>query len=146
MNPNDIVLGGWDISGMNLAEGMQRAEVLPWELQVKLQEHMRDMKPLPSIYIPDFIAANQEDRADNVLKGSKQEMMEQIRRDIREFKAKNQLDKVVVLWSATTERFSEIVPGKNDTADNMLKAIKYAGGGSLAAGGGCVSLVWVSWD
>lgn len=27
VNPNDIVLGGWDISSMNLAEGMTRAKV-----------------------------------------------------------------------------------------------------------------------
>jgi myo-inositol-1-phosphate synthase len=41
-----------------------------------------------------------------------------------EFKAREGVDKVVVLWSANTERFSDIVPGRNDTADNLLKAIQ----------------------
>ena len=27
VHPNDIVLGGWDISGMNMAEAMERAQV-----------------------------------------------------------------------------------------------------------------------
>ena len=36
-----------------------------------VHKEMAVMKPLPSIYYPDFIAANQEDRADNVLPGSK---------------------------------------------------------------------------
>jgi len=36
----------------------------------------------------------QGDRADNVLAGSKQEMMEKIRADIRDFKEKKNLDKV----------------------------------------------------
>jgi len=27
VEPNDIVFGGWDISGLNLAEAMQRAQV-----------------------------------------------------------------------------------------------------------------------
>lgn len=27
VHPNDIVLGGWDISGMNLADAMERAQV-----------------------------------------------------------------------------------------------------------------------
>ena len=27
VHPNDIVLGGWDISGLNLAEAMERAQV-----------------------------------------------------------------------------------------------------------------------
>lgn len=36
----------------------------------------------------------QSDRADNILIGTKWEMVEQIRRDIRDFKQKKQLDKV----------------------------------------------------
>lgn len=27
VHPNDVVLGGWDISGLNLAEAMERAQV-----------------------------------------------------------------------------------------------------------------------
>jgi myo-inositol-1-phosphate synthase len=81
------------------------------------------LKPRPSIYCPDFIAANQADRADNVLKGTKKQMVERIRADIRDFKAKNELDKVIVLWTANTERFCEIRPGLNDTSDNLLSSI-----------------------
>ncbi|KAK3078894.1 Myo-inositol-1-phosphate synthase, partial [Teratosphaeriaceae sp. CCFEE 6253] len=64
------------------------------------------MVPLPSIYYPDFIAANQGDRADNVLSGSKACMdhVEHLRKDIRDFKSTNGLDKVIVLWTANTER------------------------------------------
>ena len=36
----------------------------------------------------------QSDRADNVLSGTKQEMMQQIRNDIKDFKEKKNLDKV----------------------------------------------------
>jgi len=50
--------------------------------------------------------------------------MEQIRKDIRDFKAKNKLDKVIILWTANTERFSDIREGLNDTADNLLRSIK----------------------
>lgn len=66
---------GWDISSLNLAEAMRRAEVLDWPLQEQLWPHMEKMKPRPSIYIPEFIAANQEERADNVLRGSKAEQV-----------------------------------------------------------------------
>ena len=41
----------------------------------------------------------------------------------RNFKAQNNLDKVIVLWTANTERFADIIPGVNDTAENLLKAI-----------------------
>ncbi|OMH83219.1 Inositol-3-phosphate synthase, partial [Zancudomyces culisetae] len=123
VHPNEIVFGGWDISGMNLGDAMTRAQVLPYDLQRQLYDLMREYKPLPSIYYPDFIAANQSERADNVLKGSKQENLEQIRKDIRDFKANNGLDKVIVLWTANTERYADIIAGVNDTADNLLQAI-----------------------
>ncbi len=54
-------------------------------------------------------AACSTDRATHVLKGSKQEQMEQIRKDIRDFKASRGCDKVIVLWTANTERFAEVV-------------------------------------
>ena len=85
---------GWDISSLNLADATERAQVLDYGLQRQLRSHLEKLKPRPSIYCPDFIAANQFDRADNVLSGTKQEMMEQIRMDIRDFKSKNNLDKV----------------------------------------------------
>jgi len=124
VEPNDIVIGGWDINGENMANAMERAKVLEWDLQRQLIPYMKDMKPLPSIYIPDFIAANQKDRANNVLTGTKQEMMEKLRQDMRDFKTQNKLDKIVVIWSANTERYCDEIPGVNDTADNLLAAIK----------------------
>ncbi|OCH93530.1 Myo-inositol-1-phosphate synthase [Obba rivulosa] len=126
VHPNDLVLGGWDISGAPLDEAMKRAEVLDWDLQRQVAPHMAALgKPLPSVYYPDFIAANQEARADNVLPGAdKQAHLEQLRADIRAFKAAHALDRVVVFWTANTERYADVIPGVNDTADNMLAAIR----------------------
>lgn len=61
---------GWDISSMDLGHAMERAQVFDWSLQEQLRPYMSRMKPRPSIYIPEFIAANQESRADNVLTGT----------------------------------------------------------------------------
>jgi myo-inositol-1-phosphate synthase len=85
VHPNDLVIGGWDINSMNLADAMDRAAVLEPALKMLVRDEMASYKPLPSIYYPDFIAANQEDRADNVLEGSKASLahVEQIRKDIR---------------------------------------------------------------
>eukprot|EP00529_Nitzschia_sp_RCC80_P022536 CAMPEP_0113493272 /NCGR_PEP_ID=MMETSP0014_2-20120614/28507_1 /TAXON_ID=2857 /ORGANISM="Nitzschia sp." /LENGTH=487 /DNA_ID=CAMNT_0000387131 /DNA_START=282 /DNA_END=1745 /DNA_ORIENTATION=- /assembly_acc=CAM_ASM_000159 len=121
--PSQIVWGGWDINSMNLGDAMQRSKVLDYDLQRQLYDHMKDIVPLPSVYFPDFIAANQSTRADNVLSGCKQAQMEQIRKDIASFKKKHQLDKVVVLWTANTERFACIEEGINDTGDNLIQSI-----------------------
>ncbi|CAH7689624.1 hypothetical protein PPACK8108_LOCUS24749 [Phakopsora pachyrhizi] len=125
VHPNDLVLGGWDISGMPLDQATRRAKVMEWDLQQQLQPLMAQMVPLPSVYYHDFINANQGERADNVLPGNnKQAHLDQIRQDIRNFKSKNNLDKVIVLWTANTERYSEIISGVNDTASNLEKAVK----------------------
>lgn len=47
VEPNDIVLGGWDISRLNMAESMERAQVLDWGLQQQLVPYMKDLHPLP---------------------------------------------------------------------------------------------------
>ncbi|EPB92292.1 myo-inositol-1-phosphate synthase [Mucor circinelloides 1006PhL] len=125
VNPTDFVLGGWDISSKNLAESMDRAKVLAYDLQRQVADEMSKMTPLPSIYYPDFIAANQEDRADNLIPGNdKRAHVNHIRKDIRDFKAANNLDKVIVIWTANTERFAELIDGVNDTADNFLAAVE----------------------
>lgn len=47
VEPNDIVLGGWDISSLNMAEAMERAKVLDWTLQEQVAPLMRELVPLP---------------------------------------------------------------------------------------------------
>merc|ERR1712087_65824 len=74
----------------------------------------------------DFIAANQSDRADNILKGDRacEAHLTAIREDIARFRKENGLDKVIVVWTANTERFSERLAGVHDTEANWLAAMK----------------------
>lgn len=108
VEPNDVEVGGWDICSMPLGDAMKKSKVLDVDLQRQLYDEMNKIVPLPSVNFPSFIAANQRDRADHTLKGSKQEQMDQLRKDIREFKAARGCDKVIVLWTANTERFAEV--------------------------------------
>jgi myo-inositol-1-phosphate synthase len=124
VSPNDFVIGGWDINNANLADAMERACVLDVDLQRQLRPHLEGLRPLPSIYYPDFIAANQEQRANNCITGNKASNLAHIRNDIREFKAKNNLDTVIILWTANTERFTDVRPGLNTTADEILASIE----------------------
>ena len=68
--------------------------MLDWELQRQLVPHMKEQVPLPGIYDPDFIAANQDTRADNIIKGTRSEQVEQVRQQIRTFKEEQKVDKV----------------------------------------------------
>jgi myo-inositol-1-phosphate synthase len=126
VHPDDLVLGGWDISALPMDQAMRRAQVLDYDLQRQVAPHMAEMgAPLPSIYYPDFIAANQEARADNLIPGTdKHAHLEQIRADIRAFKQKHGIEKTIVFWTANTERYADLIPGVNDTAANLMAAIK----------------------
>ena len=50
--------------------------------------------------------------------------MEEVRKNIRDFKASSGVEKVIVLWTANTERYSDVIEGVNDTAENFLKAVE----------------------
>lgn len=39
------------------------------------------------------------------------------------FKVAHGLEKVIVQWTANTERFADIIPGVNDTAANLMRAV-----------------------
>jgi len=83
VHPSDIVVGGWDISRVNLADALDRARVLEPDLISQVRDEMSLMAPLPSIYVPSYIASNQAKRADNVLRGTLKENLETIRQNIR---------------------------------------------------------------
>ncbi|CAJ0604691.1 unnamed protein product [Cylicocyclus nassatus] len=124
LSPDDLIIDGWDINNKNLYEAMLRAKVFEPELQEKLRPYMEAIVPMPSIYYPDFIAANQGDRVNNIIPGkNKQQHLEHIRQDIRNFKQKHDLECVIVLWTANTERYTDVVDGLNMTADQILTSI-----------------------
>jgi len=49
--------------------------------------------------------------------------LETIRENIRNFKKDNNVDKVVIMWSANTERYCKVTEGVHDTTENLMKAI-----------------------
>lgn len=124
VHPDDLVIDGWDISPMNLADAMVRAKVIDYDLQQKLRKEMSTMRPRPAIYDPDFIAANQVDRAVHLIRGTRHEQYLQIRADIKDFRDKNKLDRIIVLWTANTERFCEVTKGVHDTSENLEQALR----------------------
>lgn len=124
VSPNDLVIGGWDCSAMNLGDAMRRAAVLDINLQDAVYDMMKDQKPLPAIFDINFVAENQEDRATNVIPGTKKDAVAVVRQNIRDFKAQHGLETVIVLWTANTERWCLNTVGIHDTAANLLKAVE----------------------
>jgi myo-inositol-1-phosphate synthase len=120
VNPNDLVIGGWDISSMDMFNAAKRAKVLEPDLINKLKDDLIKMKPLSAAFNLKYVAANQDQRADNVKKGTNKEVIEQLRKDMRDFKANNGLDKIVILWTANTEKYYE---KSIETVEELYKLI-----------------------
>lgn len=124
VDPNDIEVDGWDISAADMVTAMKRAKVLDIGLQKKLEPFMKGTTPRPSVFDPDYVSPSQKIRADNIIPGTLKEQLEKIQSDIKDFKAKKSLDKVIIMWMASTEKYLDV---KNDAAissEGLLKAIE----------------------
>jgi myo-inositol-1-phosphate synthase len=105
VNPNDLVIGGWDINGLDMYKAALRAKVIEPSLIHQLKEELSQMKPWSAVFNLEYVASNQEDRADNVKKGTNKEVIAQLMEDIKTFREKSKVEKIVVLWTANTEKY-----------------------------------------
>ena len=122
-SPEDLVVGGWDICSDNLYEAAQKAQVIDYNLLQQLEKELKSITPLPSVYNPDFIATNQNPRADNTVRYQNLNLtLKHLVNDISKFKSDNNVDKVVILWTASTERFNR---GTWTTADELMEGVEH---------------------
>ena len=119
VEPNDLVISGWDISKLNIYEATKRARVLEPTMYNQLKDQTEKMIPLPAVFDLSFVAPNQESRADNVIEGNKEKQLETVRQNIKDFKTQNNLDKVIILWNGNTERFCEVDPKTHILTDHL---------------------------
>ena len=98
---NDIVFGGWDIFPDNAYEAAMYAEVLKEKDLNGVKEELEAIKPMPAAF--DHNWAKRLNGTHVKKAATRWEMVEQLRQDIRDFKAANNCERVVVLWAASTE-------------------------------------------
>lgn len=120
VNPCDLEITGWDISGMNIYDSCYRAQVIEPTLIEMMKTELSSMVPLKAVFNGKYIASNQADRVDNVFSGTNLQCIDKIRKDIREFKQK--VDSVVVLWTANTEEYYERDIKTKEELEALIKA------------------------
>ena len=98
---NDIVFGGWDIFPDNAYEAAMYAEVLKEKDLNLVKEELQAIKPMPAAFDHNF--AKRLNGTYIKQAATRWEMMEQLREDIRNFKAANNCERIAVLWAASTE-------------------------------------------
>jgi len=105
---NDLVFGAWDIFEDNCYEAARTAGVLDASLLERLRPDLEPIKPWPAVFDRRYVK-----RLDgpNVKKGrNKRELAEQVRDDIRRFKADHDLDRLVMVWTGSTEVYMTEAP------------------------------------
>ncbi|HSJ31177.1 MAG TPA: inositol-3-phosphate synthase [Longimicrobiales bacterium] len=101
---NDLVFGGWDPIPDNAYESALNAGVLnKYEHIEPIADFLKGIKPMPAVFDNRYVT-----RIDgtNVKTGAtKRDLGEQLRQDIRDFKAEHGCDRLVMVWCASTEVF-----------------------------------------
>lgn len=102
----DMVFGAWDLFPANGYEAAANADVLKAKDINPVREELEAILPIPAAFDPAFVS-RLEGQGNNIKQGNRRQLADQLRDDIREFKAKNNCDRVVVLWAASTEKYIE---------------------------------------
>lgn len=117
---NDIVFGAWDPFHDNAYEAALKCGVLDrYEHIEPIADFLKTITPMPASFDQHYVK-----RLDgsNVKTGSKLDVAEQIRADIRTFKAANACDRLVMIWCASTEIFMQ-QGADHQTLDSFVGAL-----------------------
>jgi myo-inositol-1-phosphate synthase len=101
----DLVFGGWDAFPDDAYEAATVAGVLEKEHLGAVRDNLKAIEPFPAVfdarYVSRLAATHTKDY------GSMREAAEQVREDIRSFKHRHELDRVVMVNCASTEAYTQ---------------------------------------
>ena len=118
---DDIEFAAWDVYPANAYESAINAEVLKEKDINPVREELEAIKPLTAAFDHNYAKRLE---GDNVKKGTRWELVEQLREDIRNFKAEKNLNRVVVLWAASTEVYVPVDEKIHYTLEALEAAMK----------------------
>jgi myo-inositol-1-phosphate synthase len=117
----DLVFGGWDIFPDSAYESAKKAGVLRPEDLEPLKDELHAIKPWPAVFDQRYV---KNLHGDNVKKApTKFDLARMLMDDIQNFKKTNKLDRMVMVWCASTEIFLKKEP-VHETIEAFEKAMK----------------------
>ena len=104
---DDLIFGAWDPIPDDAYASAKVAGVLDGHHIDPIADFLQSIKPMPAVFDQAYVKRLS---GTNIKQGkTKRELAEQLRADIRAFKARHACDRLVVVWCASTEVF--IQPG-----------------------------------
>ena len=102
----NMVFGGWDIYSDNVYVSAMNAGVLEKDLLNGIKDELTEIKPMPAVFDHNFI---KNIDGENVKKEkNKMDYAKALMADISNFKEKNKCDRLVIIWCASTEVYTQI--------------------------------------
>lgn len=100
---DDMVFGGWDIRDETCYEAAKYAKVLDDKELNNAAEELKSIKPMKGVFDQNYVKRL---TGTYVKEGkTKYDLMMKLREDIKSFKEQHSLDRVVIIWAASTETF-----------------------------------------
>ena len=118
---NDIVFATWDVYPANAYEAAINAEVLKEKDINPVKEELEAIKPMKAAFDHNYAKRL---TGENIKTGTRWELVEQLREDIRNFKKESGADRIVVLWAASTEVYVPVDENVHYTLAQLEKAMK----------------------
>jgi myo-inositol-1-phosphate synthase len=117
---DDLVFGAWDPIPDDALTAARKAGVLQDKHLEPIADFLAAIKPMPAVFDQKYVSRLS---GTNVKKGkSKRDLAEQLRQDIREFKSRHKLDRLVMVWCASTEVYIKAGP-QHATIEQFEKAM-----------------------
>ena len=118
---DDLVFGAWDPIPDDALTAARKAGVLDERDIEPIADFLRKIKPMPAVFDNKYVTRI---HGTNVKKGkTKRDLAEQLRQDMRDFKAKNKCDRLVIVWCASTEIYIKAGP-QHATIEQFEKAME----------------------
>ena len=119
---DDLEFATWDVYPQNAYQAAMYAEVLKEKDIEPVRDELEKIKPMLAAFDKNF--AKRLD-GDNIMQGkTRWEMVEQLRCDIRNFKKEKNVDRIVVIWAASTEIYVPVYEPVHNTLADLEKAMK----------------------
>lgn len=100
---DDLVFGGWDIHSEDLYTSSVNAAVLERDHLDLVKNDLQKIRPMKAVFDQRYV---KRISGSHVKQGrNKYELALKLREDIRTFKKKNSLDRVVIIWCGSTETY-----------------------------------------
>src|SRR3569623_436022 len=97
----DIVFGGWDLFPDDAYQAAAKAGVLSKEHLTELKDFLSTIKPMTAVFDQTYV---KKLTATNAKTGkSKRDLADQVIEDIKNFKKKNNCERLVMAWCGSTE-------------------------------------------